>query len=709
MIANSRIIPPFMILITLILSNTATVNSMGKKGYGRGYGYGKQDNNYRKNDKYQDKKDKYNNIPPSASSAVVETAPTIQATTIDARTTATPTTAIPTVMVATTPNSAPVYVAPVWESPVYYSPVYGNSCRVCEDKRPSQMIQNGNYCSTLDPTILRRRCNTWQWRKRKYCRLSCYLADRGHYGDKCCVDTSAPVIPPTLSPVPPPPSDAPPTLLPSDAPSTPPPLSSPPTTSAPISLLTYAPASAEIPVAPITDATITPTTDSPAAPPTDAPVVPPSDAPVSPQLPDLSQLIPVSQEEIAAPSLEVVQIDTLQPSQLIALTSPEIPTGIAMDAPTAMTGALTEGTTAAPIQAIYTTAAPVMLPLESMRPFETQYTGGVKMVSLPKMQFRLSGIVGFVTEDHFRLGLADFIEKTVKANAKILGDVVYIDLDVSILDDERKRMLGEELTVLVEGDSYFGGDIYPTTDRMTEVLNAYFANWGNADLRDHLTSDQVRVRNIDIILDDELVEKVHFQQQPQTSEIEESNNSNNEVLSRNQQDEEVPTWVLIVGLILGCIALGVAVSLVYWQRKTSHMDQRSHQQRGRPPKIISPATSPSKSSHDMEEADIIIPELPEDASFSGVSMSGLSMEDSIYTSGGISRVSSSHNVAVDLSFEESSCGDQYNTKRLEKVIANAQEFVVTHRGDENNNNKMEPSAKDIALKTSKEEPWDCIQ
>merc|ERR1740124_1574386 len=216
-------------------------------------------------------------------------------------------------------------------------------------------------------------------------------------------------------------------------------------------------------------------------------------------------------------------------------------------------------------------------------------------------------------------------------------------------------------------------------------------------------------------------ESVAFQQQypPMFKSDESIIRNNNKMHSQNQNKDEIPSWVLILGLISGCIALVVAISLVYWQRKTNDMDRRLLQQQQqwqeRTSKIQeeSPETSSIKSSHEFDKTNIIIP------SPSGVvSFSGVSMEDSIYTSSGISGFSSgitSNNagdITTDLSYEENSQGgdSQYNTKRLNKVIASVQEFVAAH-GDniEDKWTKLEHTeSRNIALKTSNNiEARDC--
>eukprot|EP00548_Thalassiothrix_antarctica_P008066 CAMPEP_0194151546 /NCGR_PEP_ID=MMETSP0152-20130528/48638_1 /TAXON_ID=1049557 /ORGANISM="Thalassiothrix antarctica, Strain L6-D1" /LENGTH=628 /DNA_ID=CAMNT_0038855423 /DNA_START=434 /DNA_END=2320 /DNA_ORIENTATION=+ len=623
---------------------------------------------------------------PKAPSVMVTTAPTVSAST-----------GTQMVNEASEAVWSSPYTPPPWESPVHYT----KPCRACEDKRPFQMVQNGNFCSTIDTKLLSRRCTTWRWRKNKFCRLSCFLAGMGYHHDECCIDydndeTSIYVIAPTLAPV---------SLTPTELSSKLQPIKSP--TAASLMLLPS--------VSPTAPPTIAPLADAPVV--TASPIpFPMTNVPIS-----LLTYEPVGTDASNAPTIstdnplvivEVIQVDHLEPTQ-ISVTNAQV-TGIMVNIPTDLPL----------VQAVDNTNAPIILPyLMSIIPSERYNTDGIEMVSLPSMEFRLTGIVGLVTIEHFRAGLVDFVKKTVQSNAKILGDITDVDLDVSILENdyERRTLFGEELVLLIEGDLYFRGDTYPTTERMTEVLNSYFANWGCADLRDYLRTDQVRLRKIEVLLDGEIVESVAFQQQypPMFKSDESIIRNNNKMHSQNQNKDEIPSWVLILGLISGCIALVVAISLVYWQRKTNDMDRRLLQQQQqwqeRTSKIQeeSPETSSIKSSHEFDKTNIIIP------SPSGVvSFSGVSMEDSIYTSSGISGFSSgitSNNagdITTDLSYEENSQGgdSQYNTKRLNKVIASVQEFVAAH-GDniEDKWTKLEHTeSRNIALKTSNNiEARDC--
>jgi len=83
-------------------------------------------------------------------------------------------------------NDSPV------SSPVF-SPVSSpeSSCIPCSDEETPGMKRSDKDCASLKTKALDKRCIKANWKKKKFCQLSCFLSDNGYDGDNCCVDGSA--------------------------------------------------------------------------------------------------------------------------------------------------------------------------------------------------------------------------------------------------------------------------------------------------------------------------------------------------------------------------------------------------------------------------------------------------------------------------------------------------------------------------------------
>jgi len=70
------------------------------------------------------------------------------------------------------------------EPPPTVSPT--QACISCSDKEDNQMIKKGKKCAT-SLNYIKKKCNKKkQWKKKKYCQLSCFSIDLGYIGDVCC-------------------------------------------------------------------------------------------------------------------------------------------------------------------------------------------------------------------------------------------------------------------------------------------------------------------------------------------------------------------------------------------------------------------------------------------------------------------------------------------------------------------------------------------
>lgn len=267
------------------------------------------------------------------------------------------------------------------------------------------------------------------------------------------------------------------------------------------------------------------------------------------------------------------------------------------------------------------TAEPVDLAGTTVSPsIETPLTSMVK-VSLPQLKFRFLNVQKGPNHQYLENSIKDFVSSMLQSQAMHPN---YLNLDVTISNERRRRLseTGDVLIATVEGDLYYGSS-HPTAKRLTEVMHTYFANWGDADLREHLSLS--RDARLEVFLNDFKVEKITMTPQSQTV--------------ANKEENMIPTWVLVLGLIIGSLALIIAISLLCWQRRLYRRDE------DRAKKAQSDNDLKCVAHDDCESdnsSDISTPH----------SISGISVDNSIYTS------------ATEIKDETSAD----NAKRLDKVL-----------------------------------------
>merc|ERR1711957_794013 len=86
------------------------------------------------------------------------------------------------------------------ESPTASPMVCPTGSIICDDEETPSQKNKGRDC-TADTSTIKRKCNeSPYWRDNKYCRLSCYNAQKGYAGDLCCDAQGSPTKSPTESP-----------------------------------------------------------------------------------------------------------------------------------------------------------------------------------------------------------------------------------------------------------------------------------------------------------------------------------------------------------------------------------------------------------------------------------------------------------------------------------------------------------------------------
>mmetsp|Transcript_19840 Transcript_19840/g.32915 ORF Transcript_19840/g.32915 Transcript_19840/m.32915 type:complete len:569 (+) Transcript_19840:2-1708(+) len=286
----------------------------------------------------------------------------------------------------------------------------------------------------------------------------------------------------------------------------------------------------------------------------------------------------------------------------------------------------------------------------------------VSRVFLPKMEFEFRVTEGPVVKRDLETEIRLFIKDVVVSNAKILGELSGVELDVSVSLHGRRR-LEAKLVANLAGAAFFEGDPYPSSERLKEVLTAYFANWGDADLEDHLTSGNVQVQGVKVTIDGELVESLS----PDT-------NTNRAIPNEEGgNDSKGVSPGLAIGLVIGCTLVAGALVLAYAQRRKKG---KAGKDEGPSPNST-PMSSPSRKYPGGLEAPP--PEEISPTNFHGrddLSFSGISMDDrSLYTDG------TPRSKGMYPHSSQNSDTKQYDHTRLDKVISGAHDFVATHEED----------------------------
>lgn len=255
--------------------------------------------------------------------------------------------------------------------------------------------------------------------------------------------------------------------------------------------------------------------------------------------------------------------------------------------------------------------------------------------------------------DSGKLGrdIETFVNNTVSSNAIILGDLTSVDMTVIVSQVARRRRLQQEQVwaSTVTGVAYFQGQV-PTPGRLTDVLDTYFSSWGDDDLKDFLARDGMQISGVGISINGKTV------------------TTNSPVSNAREPVSESTTTSpgagLIAGLVIGCVALVVALGLIAWQR------QRYNQTKGIMEDDDDDDDELQGHTVNVERKDHIpgqtITRDAEDMSFSAISL-----EESLYTSN-----------TEDIFNPTQRAPDQYDAARLDKVISNAHQFVASHEDEE---------------------------
>mmetsp|Transcript_16275 Transcript_16275/g.23933 ORF Transcript_16275/g.23933 Transcript_16275/m.23933 type:complete len:563 (-) Transcript_16275:98-1786(-) len=255
------------------------------------------------------------------------------------------------------------------------------------------------------------------------------------------------------------------------------------------------------------------------------------------------------------------------------------------------------------------TAKPVMTPVSSSSLPPTTENSMVR-ISLPPLTFRFSNVPQDLNHEYFKQAIEDFVNITIQSQAMRPS---HLDLVVLISSGRRRLRETAGITAIVKGDVYYDSpSSYPTAERLTEVIYTYFANWGDTDLREHLElSRDVR---LEVFLNESRVEKVNM-------------NPKDTTIAADDDDDGIPTWVLIIGLVVGCLALATAISLFCWQRGIMNKDKKNKNR-----------TTTSKKEKSQKTMAVAAGDDDDNRSSSSDdssphSISGIvSLEDSIYTS-----------------------------------------------------------------------------
>jgi hypothetical protein len=274
------------------------------------------------------------------------------------------------------------------------------------------------------------------------------------------------------------------------------------------------------------------------------------------------------------------------------------------------------------------------------------------------MIFEFSVVSGEIDNAAFKADITEFLNDSVESNAKILGNFSHVELDVTVASTTYRRLIQGRVTAIVEGNAYFVGDEYPTEARLKEVLRTYFSNWGGVDLKDYLTTDDIRVDDVQVTMEGELIGDARYVPGSNTQ-------------PQNNGGKNSPPLGVVIALAAGCLVLVLAVAmLLIWRKKPAP---------AKPEEAPTPASSPSRSlvqkpkpmvipTDDQSEISAMITN--DDGEFS---IDGISFDESIFNTAKTLETN-------DVYIPRSLLGDveQYDTKRLDKVISTAHDHAQDH-------------------------------
>ena len=299
-------------------------------------------------------------------------------------------------------------------------------------------------------------------------------------------------------------------------------------------------------------------------------------------------------------------------------------------------------------------SSPTPSPAPSPAPSRSELTSAPSEASkftyviLPDMDIKLS-VSGSLKEEDLESSLRSFINETLMSTAQSLGNITSVNTSVTLsLVTARRRLQVTAMVATVSGNVTFSGEISeekaPTTEKLRRVLESYFANWGGNDLEERLSDSNIVVSDVEVLLDGELVESSSPDESPSNG------------VAQKQDTISGDSVGLIAGLVLGSLVFVFSLAFVFYRRREDAKLEAM---------VTTPATSPSRS---RAEASALPDDFdPNLFAVDSPSLSGLSMEDSLFTSG---NTSDEHNAQT------------YDPTRLDKVISDAMEFVDQHQDDE---------------------------
>jgi hypothetical protein len=265
------------------------------------------------------------------------------------------------------------------------------------------------------------------------------------------------------------------------------------------------------------------------------------------------------------------------------------------------------------------------------------------IVPMPKVEimFRLTAST-FILSD-IELELVAFMKQTLLSNQHILGNITLMELKAKVAPATKRRRLEIKMNAVMEGTILFSKNKKPSTEEITKVLFSYFSNWGNEELQNYLTDDQITVTDVEIVIEGKII-----------GGTEKSIAGSQSLPASNSGKVNVAFIGLVVAIVIACGVCFLALSFLLRLKKM---------RRRKPEELeITPLSSPSRSQSNNEV--VSKDRQPNVVENDSRSLSGVSLEDSLYTS-------NSHNTT------NKSVSD-YDPKRLDRVISKAKEFVMNH-------------------------------
>ena len=281
---------------------------------------------------------------------------------------------------------------------------------------------------------------------------------------------------------------------------------------------------------------------------------------------------------------------------------------------------------------------------------------GLSEVMIPVLLIDFD-INGYFEQAVLESKLRNFMIEVITSQARTLGDLAEVDLQVSTKvgsgNVQRTSVSNSKVNATIEGSAFFHVDTNPapTGERLAEKLITYFSFWGDDDLIQSLARDNFTVSNLEVSTNGEFISNAGGKNSGVTNVAVPSNASNGSGTS---------AW-LIAGLTIGCAVFVAAFAILVWQRRLRNArssNSISHVAVGSTPMT---GASPRSSSR----LDGTPPSPQADNSYSDEGM--VSLEDSLYTT-----------ETDQVYLPSKGMNDQYDAKRLDKVISNAYNFVAKH-------------------------------